>query len=104
MFAPHDKVMWKSSLIIMSAVNILVMIIGMGSWDDLCVSSHITGGEVNVGPGMNSYIAVFFFLIFVTIIHLFTPVSGMNDTTAALTGGDDSDGYKPYEESFVNEK
>jgi hypothetical protein len=41
--------------------------------------------------------------MFATTIHLFTPVSTEDSTTEALTGGDE-DGYKPYEESFVNEK
>lgn len=103
MFPSWDKIMYKTSFIVFSAVNMLVMIIGMGSWDDVCADAHITEGEVHLGPGLNSYVAAFFFLLFVTVIHLFTPVNIENATTEALTGGDD-DNYKPYEEAFVNEK
>jgi hypothetical protein len=39
-----DAIMFKSTFIIMSLVNVLIMIIGMGSWDDQCADSHITEG------------------------------------------------------------
>lgn len=99
----QDTVMFKATFIIMSAVNILVMIIGMGSWDDQCVD-HITDGEVNPGPGLNCYIATFFFMMFATAIHLFTPIPAEGGTSETMNTDGDADSYKPYEESFVNEK
>ena len=56
-----------------------------------------------IGPGLNSYLATFFFLLFVTIIHLMTPVPAEGSTTEALIVGDE-ESYKPYEESYANEK
>lgn len=58
--------------------------------------------EVYVGPGLNCYIATFFFLLFATAIHVLTPVPAEGATGE---GGDtEGDSYKPYEETFVNEK
>jgi hypothetical protein len=69
------------------------------------ISSCHVNAEVSIGPGMNSYISVFFFMLFATGIHLMTPVPEEGSTTEGLTGGGgDEDAYKPYEESFVNEK
>lgn len=39
-----DKVMFKGTFVILSLINILIMIIGMGSWDDQCADKHITSG------------------------------------------------------------
>jgi hypothetical protein len=44
MFPSWDAIMFKTTFIVMSLVNILVMIIGMGSWDDQCADSHIVDG------------------------------------------------------------
>jgi hypothetical protein len=44
MMPAWDKVMFKCTFLIMSMVNILVMIIGMGAWDDQCADSHIQNG------------------------------------------------------------
>lgn len=66
-------------------------------------SFFLSGAEVFVGPGLSSYIATFFFLLFVTVIHVMTPVPPDGPTTEALMGGDimgDEDAYKPYEESL----
>lgn len=42
-----DTIGFKATFVILSLVNILVMIIGMGSWDDQCSSAHISeGGEL----------------------------------------------------------
>lgn len=98
-----DAIMFKSTFIILSLVNILVMIIGMGSWDDQCSDSHINEGEVFLGPGLNCYVATFFFLLFATLIHLFTSVPSGGSASEALTEAE-GDSYKPYEESFGNEK
>lgn len=98
-----DKVVFKCTFVIMSLVNILVMIIGMGAWDDQCADKHIQNGEVFIGPGLNCYITTFFFMLFAFFIHLMTPVATEGSTQEALTGGDE-DTYKPYEESFVNDK
>jgi hypothetical protein len=43
-----DAIMFKSTFIIMSLVNVLIMIIGMGSWDDQCADAHITEGGKSV--------------------------------------------------------
>jgi hypothetical protein len=42
-------------------------------------------------------------MLFATLIHLFTPVPAEGSSTEALNEAD-GDSYKPYEESFVNEK
>lgn len=101
-FPAWDKIMFKATFVILSLVNILVMIIGMGSWDDQCSDKHITEGEVHLGPGLNCYVAVFFFLLFGTAIHLFTPVAAEGSSEAS--GGGEGDSYKPYEETHVNDK
>ena len=44
MMPAWDKVMFKCTFVIMSLVNILVMIIGMGAWDDQCADKHIQNG------------------------------------------------------------
>ena len=39
-----DNVTMKATFVLMSSVNMLIMIIGMGSWDDQCIDPHITHG------------------------------------------------------------
>ena len=41
-------------------------------------------------------------MLFATIIHVMTPVPLEGAISESLTGDDDD--YKPYEETFVNEK
>ena len=41
-----DNATMKCTFIILSLINILIMIIGMGNWDDECADKHISdGGE-----------------------------------------------------------
>lgn len=80
-----DKVLHKTTFIVVSAVALLVMIIGMGSWNDQCVSGLPTDGYTySLGPGLSSMVAAFFFILISMILHLLIPVSAGASTTEAL--------------------
>lgn len=75
----------------MSLVNILVMIIGLGSWDDQCAEKHLDDeyGDLYIGPGMNSYIATFGILFVVTVFHIITPVPSATSPPAEEGGNNE---------------
>lgn len=80
-----DMVLHKIAAIVAGSLALLVCIIAMGSWNDQCqkeIKDNLNGtGTLELGPGMNSMIATFFFVFFALLIHILTPL-------AAAAGGE----------------
>jgi hypothetical protein len=87
-----DMVLHKIAAIVTCALGLFIMIIGMGSWNDQC-ARHIVDdvkGDVSLGPGLNSMVAAFFFVLVTLVIHILVPVESSSQT--------DTDGnFKPHD-------
>lgn len=66
-----DCVTVKTTFIVLSLINVLIMIIGMGSWNDQCVESHIkNGGKLKIHF---SFLFVFLASLLIALPSLFFP-------------------------------
>ena len=71
----RDKVLYKITSLIMCAVSLLIMIIGLGSFNSQCIMKLPTNYDYYLGPGGNCMLTNFFFVSFILIVNLLTPVN-----------------------------
>ncbi len=85
-----DKVCLKVSVLIEAFLALLIMIIGMGSWNSQCVENLPTSNiSYSTGPGLSSMVAAFFMVLLVLLIHLLIAVE-------RATGQSDGD-FAPFD-------
>ena len=89
-----DGTFLKVMAVLTGSFMILFMIVAMGNWNQECMTKIHNGldgvskDDVDIGPGLGSEIAAFFFTLSCLIIHLTTPVEDFDSGSGQKMGND----------------
>ena len=89
-----DGTFLKVMAVLTGSFMILFMIVAMGNWNQECMTKihndldGVSKDDVDIGPGLGSEIAAFFFTLSCLIIHLTTPVEDFDSGSGQKMGND----------------
>jgi len=90
-----DSTFMKVLAVLTGCFMILFMIIAMGNWNQECmtkihnnIGAGVSKDDVDIGPGLGSEIASFFFTLACLIIHLTTPVDSIDSSSGQKMSND----------------
>jgi hypothetical protein len=88
-----DGTFLKVMGVLTGSFMILFMIVAMGNWNQECMTKihnelGVSKDDVDIGPGLGSEIAAFFFTLSCLIIHLTTPVEDFDSGSGQKMGND----------------
>lgn len=89
-----DMVLHKIAAIVVSSLALLIMIIGMGAWNNECadaIRDKSKNTDFELGPGLNAMVAAFFFVLIILVIHICIPVEPNSASS------DEDGNFKPHD-------